>query len=401
MKILIATHHLDEYAGSEIFTFNIAKELKKKGNDVSIYSPILGRMSKIVKENNIKVTNNILDYKKEKFDIIHAQHNITAIIVRSVFPEIPMIYFVHGILPELEQPPSVRLGISKYLVVSEEIKNHLNKKYNVSGSDIEIVRNYIDTKKFYCKESIKREKPKQLLIVSNHYHKKVKNIIESSCQELDINVTHIGLPENPVLDVENYINKSDIVVTLGRGVLEGMACEKNIIVFDKHGGDGFLDINNYFEIRKNNFSGRRYKKDYGKNEFKKEILKYDYSIGKKLRKIVLKNHTDNIIDDMEKIYNETTRNQKHNSQIQQGQLYNEINFLEKNYNNILNIYKKTVNDLRKIEDEINTKNNLITSQNKDLEILNKLNNTFLGRINWTIHNPKKFMKKYISKHKNV
>src|SRR3989339_2114984 len=98
MRILITNHHLDNYAGSELFALDLAKELKKRDNKIFIFSPLLGKVAKEFQEKDIIITDDIKVIKNEKFDVIHAQHNITAILARSVFPKVPMIFMVHGIL---------------------------------------------------------------------------------------------------------------------------------------------------------------------------------------------------------------------------------------------------------------------------------------------------------------
>ncbi len=296
MKILITNYHLRDLAGSELFTFNLAKELKKRGHQVFVFAPFLGAVAEKIRKYDILVTDDILSLKNESIDIVHAQHNVTAILARSVFLKTPMVYMSHGILPDLEQPPSVELNISRFIVVSEEIKEHLINRHKIKSEKIEIIRNFVDADRFKQEKSV-GVKPKKLLVLSNHYVDKVKNVIETACKELGIDVFHIGLPENPVDNVEDYINEADIVVTLGRGALEAMACGRNVIIYDMHGGDGFVDEKNFFEIRKNNFSGRRFAKKYSVEDLKKEILKYDKSTAQKLRKIVLRENSKTIIVD--------------------------------------------------------------------------------------------------------
>ncbi|MCX6766045.1 MAG: glycosyltransferase, partial [Candidatus Moranbacteria bacterium] len=95
----------------------------------------------------------------------------------------------------------------------------------------------------------------------------------------------------------------DIVVSLGRGAIEAMACGRNVIIYDIHGGDGLINEDNFFEIRKNNFSGRRFRINYNVNKFKEEILKYNPRIGEKLRKLVLRENSKNaILKKIEDIY---------------------------------------------------------------------------------------------------
>jgi len=357
MKILITNNQLLNYQGSEIFTYELSKNLKGRGHDVYVFSLTPGKVSDSISKLGIIVSSDLEEFKKINFDIIHAQHNTTATLVRKIFHITPMVFMSHGILPELEQPPSAELGISKYFAVSEEVSLHLQNNYSISVNKVEIIRNFVDLERFYPKNTVKN-KPEKLLVLSNHYNPEVKGIIDSSCKDLGIEVMHVGLPENPVKNVEDYINQADIVVTLGRGVLEAVACERNVIIFDEHGGDGFLDENNFFEIRKNNFSGRRFRKKYKIDEFKKEIEKYNPNTGRKLKSILLKENTsDKIVDKLEKEYMKIIAN--NTSVISEFTIINKLK----------DIIQRKDQEINNINQRVRQKDQEI--QNKDQEIQKK------------------------------
>ncbi len=372
MKILITTQYLDNYAGTEIVVRDLSKKFKELGNDVYIYAPIIGNIADEICANGIRVTDNILDYKKIKFDIIHAQHNITAIQARSLFQSVPMVFMSHGVLPELEQPPSIELGISKFIAVSEEVRDNLVKNYSIDEKKVEIIRNFVDTKRFKPAKPL-NEKLKKILVLTNHYRDDVRLIIENVCNELDVKVTHVGRPDNPVKNVEDYINSSDLVVALGRGALEAMSCGRNIIIYDQNGADGFIDENNFYEIRKHNFSGRNKKIYYDKNTFKNELKKYNPQTGRILRNLVEKeNDIVIIIKKLINIYNQVVKNNIFNSELKNKQLFKEINFLENTYCKLYNKIKEiseVSGKFNKTNDQISKLKNII--ERKNLKISEK------------------------------
>ncbi|MCX5726457.1 MAG: glycosyltransferase [Candidatus Saganbacteria bacterium] len=301
MKILITTHHLKDYGGSELFTQDLAVALKDSGHEVFVFSPNLGLVAETIRKNGINITDNLRKFKNEKFDIIHAQHNETAISVRSVFKRTPMVFMVHGTIPKLEQPP-LNLRILKFIAISEGVKRHLTGEYSIPPEKIQIVRNFIDAKRFSCKKQV-NDRSENLLVLSNRYTEKIRDVIEKACEDFKIKIAHVGLPENPAENVEDHINNADIVVTHGRGALESMACERNVIVYGIYGGDGFIDETNFYELRKNNFSGRRYRKEYTPDDLKSELKKYDPDVGMELRKLVIKeNSKDDTLRKLEEIY---------------------------------------------------------------------------------------------------
>jgi len=274
MRFLITCYRLD-LTGSSTYTFTLASELIKKAHEVHVFSPFPEIMAKKLREKGVKVYENLEEVADEKYTCIIAQHNILALMVRSIRPDVPMVFVSHGVLfPQafLEQPPSIDINIQKYIAASEEVKNNLVVSHHISPNKVEIVRNFVDASRV-CPQREINETPKVVLFISNRVASKVYRTIKGACKKLKLKLILIGKVKS-VQNVEDYTNKADIVISLGRGILEGMACGRAAIVYDYQGGDGMITEDNITEIRKHNFSGRRFKKDYDVMDLIQEIKKY-------------------------------------------------------------------------------------------------------------------------------
>lgn len=294
MKILIVNHCLYNYAGTENYVFEIANYFVESENEVFIFSPLVGRRAYSLVSKKVCIVNDLKKIRKEKFDIIHAHHNKTSILTRIFFPNIPMIFLSHGILPSLEQPPCRNINITFYGAVSEEVQENVSRKCGIKKEDITIIRNFVDFEKFYLKKNL-NIKLKKVLVLSNHYVGDARKNIETVCSEMGLLLVHVGLPNNSVTNVEDYINDADIVITLGKGVLESLACKRNVIVYDKHGCDGFMTKELYYESRKNNFSGRRYGNQINQEALKVLFGKYSSDNYKEVYKIIKEEHSIEIV----------------------------------------------------------------------------------------------------------
>ena len=305
LSVLIATHHFFDLTGSETFAFTLAKALVLKGCKVSMYSPFIGGViTERARGLGVRVWNDLEAIRNEEFNIIHLSHNLIAKEVRLYFQSTPIFFLSHGVIPFLEQPPSEDLNISKYLAVSEEVKDNLLKK-GIQERDIMMFRNIIDTDRFYPYEAI-NSGPKKLLVNSRRIDQQTILIIEQACKRLDVEMEMLGNPGNIQENVEEYINRADICISLGRGVLEAMACGRAAIVFDYDGGDGLVTINNIDEIQKYNFSGRRFKRRFGVDTLIEEIQKYDQNMGLTNRKIIEDRFSSSRnVDSLIKAYEET------------------------------------------------------------------------------------------------
>jgi tetratricopeptide (TPR) repeat protein len=308
LKILITNHHLLDYTGSEIFTFSLSDFLKRNGHDVTVYSKYVDKMSVHFEKIGIRVVQSIDSISNEKFDVAHVHHNLNAMEVRWFFPDLPIVFLSHGVLPFFEQPPDFNVGISRYLAVSEEVKNNLISK-GISGSSIEIFRNIVDEKRFYPALNISPV-PRKVLVLSNRLDETKEKIIRNACSKLNIECLFAGERFGEVTNwnLPELINKADIVFSLGRGAIETMMCGRVPIIFDYLGGDGVVTPESVDEIMKCNFSGRRYKFEYTEDDLIKEIKKYDHSAGGQLREFALANFSGtNLINSLIQIYHDVIR----------------------------------------------------------------------------------------------
>lgn len=311
MRILMTNLRLSWYSGSDTYLYTLGIELMKRGHKISVYSPTISRIlqGRRFKEAGFDILENLdLEVHKvnkgKEFDIIHGQHNSVLSAVSSVFTEVPVIFVSHGVLPEPEKYPR-DVFIHRHIAVSEEVLNFQFK--DIDDSKKEIIRNPIDTQRFYYAPK-KVGKRLKILIVSNYYHNQwdAKEVWEAS-KILNADIDVIGTNGKISFETENIIKNCDIAIGLGRSILEAMSMGKPVIVGDYNGYDGVVTKSSYSGIKKSNFSGRHKKEKWDGERLANEINNifsgnYKKS-GRENRDIILKNHNVKIIADrFEKIY---------------------------------------------------------------------------------------------------
>lgn len=258
MKILLTNQTLYHLAGSETFVFTLALELKRLGHEVHCYSPVLGEISRQLEANGINCDNVIVD---EDYDIVHCHHAFPTQYACHRLPDTPKVFVLHGIIGGPETPikhPSIK----KYVAVSPEVFERLKHIYKLES---EIVYNAIDFQRF--KPSKKRNKKIESILVTNSYVASKDTIMQEfahACKEFGIKKLYtIGTKFNKLIwDTENVYNDVDLVVSLGRGCLESMACNRPAMVYGHWGCAGIVNRNNINDIRNHNFSGRSHRKQF-------------------------------------------------------------------------------------------------------------------------------------------
>jgi len=291
MRILLSNQTLSLLAGSETATYTMAVELKRLGHEVSAFSFHLGAVSDKLKEAGIEVMDN-LEGKRDAFDLVFANHFDPTCYVKAKCPNTLIVFTIHGIIGGPETPP---LFCDAYVAVSEEVKELMKKQYNI---DCHIIRNAVDLERF--KETKPRDPEiKNVLLSSSYYGQGSETFqkIFDACAVMNATVHATGKNFKWLWGIEEIYNNVDLVITLGRGCLEAMACNRPAIVIGHWGknqelsSDGIITDKSIEKIRTCNFSSRAIRNEIGTKEIvdlidavKKHGRDYDY------RKLVNKDH---------------------------------------------------------------------------------------------------------------
>lgn len=297
LKILLGNNTLSLLAGSETYLLTLALQLKRIGHQVECFSPELGIIADKLERENIKCFKNIqslgigpfsvvLEEKpKYDYDIIIASHWHIVKYLKEQFPTTPIISIIHGIIhwmdndfgkkikaPEHPADPAI---VDQFICPSEEVQELLKKEYNIEAI---IIRNFFDIKEFETVKAITDfSKPKTFLVNSNYTDRNGADIglIREVARHYDAKLIAIGQNFSLTDNIIQAINDADIVVGMGRSVLEGVCAGRLGIVHGRWGTGGIINAENIYQLRRFNFSGRNSKgKFFTKEELIKEIDKY-------------------------------------------------------------------------------------------------------------------------------
>ena len=249
----------------------LAKQLKKMGHTVEGFSPELGIIAEDMENagipcfseistSGIKPFSIILEpERKYDYDVIISNHNHIVDFLRLQFPTTPIISTIHGILhfdgkTKAPEHPALDAGVNQFVSVSEEVQEKLQKDYSI---DSYLIRNFFDVNKFKAKRKI-NDKPKQFLLNTNYALKDDPEVrlIKEVATHYGAKLTAVGQNFTQTNDLSKAIEDADIVVGMGRSVLEGVCAGRLGIVHGRWGTGGVICKNNVEELRRFNFSGR-------------------------------------------------------------------------------------------------------------------------------------------------
>ena len=279
MKILVGANHLDQLGGSETFTYTLVEELSRRNLDVDVFTFHHGEVSDRIARLSRLIS--VQEITKNHYDLALISHNS---IFSINFKSKCSIQICHGVLaPSLEEPS---FWADKYVAVSQHVAKHLSSNYDIES---EVIGNVINCKRFDVRKPINKS-IKRILSLSQA--ESTNKILRQIGAELDIEIIEFSKIGISTWNLEEIINEADLVVSIGRGVYESMACGRPVLIYDERTyngafGDGLVTLETFNESAKFNCTGKRFRKIFTKESLIEEIKKYDSSISQSLRKKIL------------------------------------------------------------------------------------------------------------------
>ena len=366
MKVLLVTMGMD-IGGAETHILELAKELKRRKNEVFVVSNG-GKYVEELKENNIehiwaplhnkKIENIIKSYKileqtilEKKIDLVHSHTRISSFVCgllrkKILFPFVTSAHWTFKVTPLLKLMTNWGENV---IAVSEDIKEYLINNYKMEAEKIFITVNGIDTEKF-CKSvdysGIEKEfelnsssnrivyisrldesralVAKQLVNISEKLNEKIENLEivivggGDSFEEIKLKVNEINKKIGKKLiiltgartDINKFAASGKIFIGVSRAALEAMACEQPVIVAGNEGYLGIFDETKLSKGIETNFCCRGLEMST-EEALEKDIIKLiekenKEELGKYNRETVKKYYSvEKMTDDCEKAYMKT------------------------------------------------------------------------------------------------
>jgi len=280
MKILISCLSFCNLTGSELYVYELAKELSKNhevdiisvnfggelfnklkqntvgSNCFNINSPpnyFLGDgVREYIKDGVSKVTHRGIYYKTSndtKYDLLLLSHPYIANTILQLY-DAPALNIVHSeILPRFEYP-IIHPNVKGYIAIRDSIKQYLIKDWDIDSNKISVIGNPFDIDRFNMFES--DEHDNYILFVGTYDYLRKKTVNElikiSNNEGKKLLLIGSGYPNfsenwvetlNPCWDIEKYVKRAYKVASIlkGRTAIEGWLCGKSALIFDvdKHG----------------------------------------------------------------------------------------------------------------------------------------------------------------------
>lgn len=266
MKILVSNLRLNHFGGSEIWTYQVVEELLRLNHEVYIYTREVGEVYDMLIQKGAKPFHNGKQYDLGILNHVECIHSLRDMDI-SV-----RVQTCHGVFPAPEQP--VKEGIDYHVSITEEVHDHLLQK----GIKSDVLYNPVNLDRYDRMFSVSdRVNSILCLCVGTQAQQEVIEV----GKRMKIRVSVHSKWKEPIFNLEEEINKHDLVIGYGRGVVESIACGRNVIVYDSRRytpkqGDGLLTKDNFNQSLACNFTGRATNKKFTVKSLCDEVSKATY-----------------------------------------------------------------------------------------------------------------------------
>jgi len=255
MRILMTQRELQFWAGSELVTVEVARELRARGHDVAVFSPRIGRVANLLTPSGIWVRSKLSELPWEP-EIIHGHHHLQAVAALSYFTEAPAIYYCHGVFPWPEHPP-IHPRILRYLVMCEWMAPRLDPEIGVSVDRVAVVPNFVNTRRFSQVRKAPDTPARALVFGGSGFDPVELQYLEAICAQRGISLDRIGYAyDNHQEYPERFLQAYDLVFAIGKCAIEAMACGCAVIPLVPGLAGHLITPDNYAGWSFSNFSPR-------------------------------------------------------------------------------------------------------------------------------------------------
>lgn len=241
MKILIGCLNVNGLGGSELYHYELVKELHLLGHDITLFSARQIDKNDIVRKKLYDLGVKQIDLSNldtsEYFDIIVASQPQVNLFFIEKFPSIPKISIIHSEIRS--EDPILNDNIQHYIAIRQPIVDMLINEYNIPSDKVSLIYNPIDRSRFNGENSLKNQKKSGIFVgevLDNIRFKSVSHLV-NSCIDKDWDLYLMSDSrydfKHPNIkyidkrwDTENVVKNMDFTagILLGRTTLEGWCC---------------------------------------------------------------------------------------------------------------------------------------------------------------------------------
>ena len=255
MKVLITNCRLAKRTGTELYVYELALELLKRGHTPVVFSPDTGALADQLRADTVPVASR-LSQLGEVPDIIHGHHFEPLLCASLRFPRTPAIFCCHSWNSAQDEPP--RLGsIRRYVAVDATCRDRLVYEFGIPADRTAVFHNFVNLERFRPRPPLPTTPRRALLFTNRCARGSFLRALASACKERGLQLDLLGSAAGKSCDrPEDILVHYDIVFARAKAAIEAMAVGTAVVLCDRKGLGPMVSSQNFDRLRDLNF-GRR------------------------------------------------------------------------------------------------------------------------------------------------
>jgi len=289
MRVVIGVHDFASFAGTETYTRTVSLELARFGHEVIIHAPNTGEIAEAVRQEGIPVVESEDDLPAA-CDATLSQDTISAFALAGRFPDARRLMVVHSDYFMHQSPPQLA-GVCHALVVMNDRVGRFVESLASPGGRSPVLRmtQPVDLKRFGVRGKRTDGRPRALVLGNYLSPDSVANI-SGICVDAGLEPVFHGETTTRVSTPEHAIADADVVLGLGRCIVEAMAGGRAAYVYGITGSDGWVTGESYEALESDGFGATAFTGVAGRNQLVADLAAWDPKMGATNRLIATDRH---------------------------------------------------------------------------------------------------------------
>lgn len=304
MRILITNTSVAGRTGTEMYVYDLALGLLRRGHSPVVYSPRLGELARVLRSKTVPVVDDLRRIAAVP-DLVHGQHNLETAAAVLNFPGVPAVAFCHSWRFWVDAPP-VLPRVRRYVAVDETCLDRLVCECGVPPERTRLVFNSVDLERFRPRAPLP-ERPRRALVFSNyadaftHTH-----AVRAACARTGIEVDVVGSASGSATDSpESKLSDYDMVFAKGRSALEALAVGAAVVLCDASGSGPLVTEAEFERLRRRNFGIRALQSPLDAETIAAQIARYDAADAARVSQLVRASAgLEGMLDELVSLYEE-------------------------------------------------------------------------------------------------
>jgi hypothetical protein len=289
MQILLVNQPWQAFGGSETYLLTIAPPLQRAGHDVTLYAPAGGEPAETARERGIAIVTQPGELPEEPQAVI-TQDGESAYAMAERYPEAVRLYVLHSSIFEPQRPPHLR--DTCHLIIA--LNHGMYDQATSLGLDTRVARltQPVDLDRFTDRGG-RGTKLRRVLMLGNHWGGpgyRNYEAVATAAASLGAEVDLVGAGGRVTRSPEIETASSDVVVGLGRCIVEAMASARAAYVFGNMGGDGWVTTNTYPRMEALGFAGGSDGTAIDADRLRADFECFDADMGQVNRQLAVAHH---------------------------------------------------------------------------------------------------------------